>query len=442
MSLSRALDRVPDRSPRRLLIVGGSRRARVWTRDVVVANLRVAALVHVDAAELPFVEPAVLRVGRRKALVVDDLERAFPDHQHTGTRLVLTEPTYLIGQLLHAASPGGALVMTADAGALAAAAPDALNGRGPWKRLKVLTLPGRSATRPRASNVAPQNALVTAFNSRDPRFRLARCRQATRVDPASALAWLCLASAARENQEMALAHEAFTRALALTPDWDALHYEAGKFWLAVEDLERARRSFHRAAALSPRFAAASINLAAVLGELGRSREALNVLEQSRRYAPDSAPLLGNLGVTLRERGRLAESAAVLRRACRVAPGFVFAHYNLAHTLLLSGRYSSAIQEYEAGLRLDAARNRRQQCRLAIARMARRADPAAERTFWMLVEGTAAAERMDLLRDAAGLIVALGQLGAGRQMGELATRVSAALGGRRGRRLKGGRPHST
>jgi hypothetical protein len=66
------------------------------------------------------------------------------------------------------------------------------------------------------------------------------CRQAALTDPASAVAALALASACREQQDLAGARQELGRAIALGPDWEAAHYEDAKFWLAVEEMERAR----------------------------------------------------------------------------------------------------------------------------------------------------------------------------------------------------------
>jgi tetratricopeptide (TPR) repeat protein len=93
---------------------------------------------------------------------------------------------------------------------------------------------------------------------------------------------LALASACLESQAVEDARKALDRAVALAPDWEAAHYEDGKFWLACEDLERACAAFDRACRAMPRFTAAWSNLGATLGELDRPGEALAAFQRALR----------------------------------------------------------------------------------------------------------------------------------------------------------------
>ena len=69
-------------------------------------------------------------------LVIDDIERAFPDAQAGGTRLVLTQSTYLLQKWIDRLDEGDRIVATADRAALERCAPEAFQARGPLERLR------------------------------------------------------------------------------------------------------------------------------------------------------------------------------------------------------------------------------------------------------------------------------------------------------------------
>src|SRR5439155_20492471 len=101
----------------------------------------------------------------------------------------------------------------------------------------------------------------------------------------------------------------------------------------------------------------------------------------------------------RELGLLEQSEETLRRVVELAPGFVFGHYNLGHTLLLRGKNLEAVDAYERGQRLDPEKNRRQGCRLAVARLLAGDMEGAERDLWRFADAASTAEREDLLLEA-------------------------------------------
>jgi tetratricopeptide (TPR) repeat protein len=259
------------------------------------------------------------------------------------------------------------------------------------------------------SDTSVNQLLAQAFTLADPAGRVRLCREAIALDPESPVAQVALASACRETQDAAGARAALDRAAAIAPDWEAVHYESGKLWLALDDLPRARDGFERAAALMPTFAAACSNLGATRGELGDTTGALAAFEQAQAHDPDSHTNLNNIGVVSRELGRLDRSEAALRRVVELAPGFVFGHYNLGHTLLLAGQPAEALRAYEEGQRLDPEKNRRQGCRLAIVRLANGDIAGAERDLRRFSEGAPPEEREDLWLEAYEIAHALGTL---------------------------------
>jgi tetratricopeptide (TPR) repeat protein len=324
--------------------------------------------VELDPAVLPFVRPTrgSLPPGPTRVRI-RDLHLAFPNHQTLGTRLVLTHSTYLLQKWIDALREDDEIIATADEATLKANAPEAFQGRGVWRHFELRyhedaeveedaaieeDPPTGSGQAPRGEPAEPSSAvehrLARAYASSSSAERLALCGDAAAAAPESAVARLALASAARESQEPAVARRALDEALHLAPDWEAVHYEDGKFWLAVEELTRARDAFRRASDLMPAFVSAASNLGATSGELGDSEAAVTAFEQALRADPDNFIVLNNIAVASRELGRLAQSEDALRRVIALAPDFVFGHYNLGHTLFLSGRYRAALEAYEKG----------------------------------------------------------------------------------------------
>ena len=366
-------------------------------------------VVILDAATLPFVRVSTARwAAAPRTIIIDDIERAFPDNQGGGTRLVLTQSVYLIQKWIDALDADDEIIATADRAALELCAAEALQRRGVWRHFEIVSAASRGLGL-EAWGCSPESAcpeppaptaaeLAAAFASRDPAGRLRTCRELADREPAAAVAQLAMASAYREHRDLR-ARDALERAAHLAPDWDAVHYELGKLWLALDDLARARDAFARAAALTPTFSAALSNLGATLGELGEPDAALSAFRQALASDPDNPALLSNLGVVSRELGRHDESEAALRKVIAVAPDFVFGHYNLGHTLFLAGRYREAVAAYEEGARRDPHKNPQQACRLAMSRLAAGDAARGEQELWAAVDRAAAADREDLLLEA-------------------------------------------
>jgi tetratricopeptide (TPR) repeat protein len=244
-----------------------------------------------------------------------------------------------------------------------------------------------------------ESLLIRAFHTPSPDERLGLCLQVVAAAPLSPVGHLAAASASREVENLAGSRRALDRAIDLAPEWEAVHYEDGKFWLGCDEMERAREAFERAADRMPTFAAAFSNLGATLGELDRREAAVAAFTRAAEHDPGSFTILNNIGVVNRELGRLDQSEAALARVTELAPEFVFGHYNLGHTRLLRGDYAGALAAYEEGQRRDPERNRRQGCRLAIVRFANGDLAGANRDLWHFANLAPAEEREDLLLEA-------------------------------------------
>ena len=267
---------------------------------------------------MPFlrVSGADLPVPRPRVIHIDEVGSAFPDAQAEGIRLVLTQPGYTLQKWIDVLDPDDRIIATAEQLALSKGAPEARQGRGPWRQFRVLDLgvsvsgSGRAASK--GNEEAPQltleEQLARAYESPSSDDRLQLCRMAAASAPGSAVALLALASAYREVANMEGAREALDEAARLAPDWEAVHYEDGKFWLAADATDQAREAFQRASELMPTFSAAQSNLGATLGELGRSEEAAAAFERALIRTPTAS-----LFSTISASSRASSAASASRR---------------------------------------------------------------------------------------------------------------------------------
>jgi tetratricopeptide (TPR) repeat protein len=339
------------------------------------------------------------------------LHRAFPAGQTSGTRLVLTQATYQLQRWLDWLEGHPNTVVLGDCSAASPAqSREAFARRGPWARIAVEAVP--SIATDAAGDADPSDPfepLRASFDHGTPEDRWRQSRRLGYDHPSHPALQLAHASACMELQRIDEAHAAIERAMAVAPDWEAVHFELGKLWLRSDDTERAAGAFAEAGRLMPSFSAAFSNLGAALGELERHDEALDALKQALRFDPFGHAILNNIGAAARDVGRLDEAESAFRKALAHAPHFVFAHYNLGHTCFLQGRFAEARDAYEAGLAVDPQPGARQRCRAALAHAAA-GDPARAAAYFQNALGESEGEaRAELVNESAAVLEALTQM---------------------------------
>lgn len=365
----------PAAWPGRLVVVRGDAAARHVTATRLLTRLAAEApdteVVEVPPpAEWPFCHPLVPPVldASRPAIVwAPDLHEAFVNHQTNSTRLVTTQPLYLLAlwTTMQRTHPLLRLLATVDGDVLATHASEALELRGAWRQVSWLDAVDEAGA---AAPPVALGALPMALRATDPAERLASVGRA--LDAARTPAHLIvMASVCMEVNDLDNAGDLIGEALTAAPAWAAAHFERGKWCLRKDDMAAAADAFGAATRLMPAFSSAAANWGASLGELDRADEALAAFTSALAADPDNPQALNNVGVVSRELGRLADSEAAFRRVIRLTPDLAFGHYNLGHTLFLQGRYQASLSAYEAGQRLDPERNPVQASRLALAKLA-------------------------------------------------------------------------
>ena len=345
------------------------------------------------------------------------LHRAFPAGQTSGARLVLTQATYQLQRWLDWLEANPGVVVLGDYSAASAAqSREAFAQRGPWARIAVEAVPAKEADA--ASDAEPSELsepsepfepLGVAFDRGTAEDRWRHSRRLGYDYPSHPALHLAHASACMELGRIDEAHVSIDQALALAPDWEAVHFERGKLWLRSDDTEQAAAAFAEAGRLMPSFSAAFSNLGAALGELERHEEALAALKQALQFDPFGHPILNNIGAAARDLGRLDDAESAFRLALTHAPRFVFAHYNLGHTCFLQGRFGDARDAYEAGLATDPQPGARQRCRAALAHAASGDTARAAAYFEQALAESDDVARVELVNESAAVLEALTQM---------------------------------
>ena len=361
------------------MVVRGPAKARQAVARQLLARLvadgsEARLLPTPPASDWPFYHPLVPAVGAgdtRGVVVVPDLHEAFVNAQTNATRLVTTQPLYLLALWAECldAHPGVRFLATIDADSARTHAPESLDGRGAWRQVAWIdALEPADAPHQDAEPAPVWAGLPQAFRAATPAERLTGAGRAldAALTPAHLLA---MASVCMEVNDLGNAGDLLHEVLAAAPDWAAAHFERGKWCLRTDDMPAAAAAFGTAARLLPAFASAAANWGATLGELDRPDEALAAFSAALAADPDNPQTINNVGVVSRELGRLADSEAAFRTVIRLTPDLAFGHYNLGHTLFLQGRYQASLAAYQTGQRLDPARNPVQASRLALAKLA-------------------------------------------------------------------------
>lgn len=96
---------------------------------------------------------------------------------------------------------------------------------------------------------------------------------------------------------------------------------------------------------------AHYNLGILLGQSGRSQEAIDSYHEALEYKPDLAHAHNNLGMQLANAGRTQEAIDQYRRAIQSAAEYPEPHNNLGLMLLAAGRTDEAIEHFQEAIRL-------------------------------------------------------------------------------------------
>jgi len=97
----------------------------------------------------------------------------------------------------------------------------------------------------------------------------------------------------------------------------------------------------------------ALHFAGVLAhQMGRSHDAVELIEKSLALVPDVADWYNNLGIVLQGSGHLDKAIETYHRAIAIDPGHANAHSNLGVLLRATGKPDAAEAAYRTAIRLD------------------------------------------------------------------------------------------
>jgi len=144
-----------------------------------------------------------------------------------------------------------------------------------------------------------------------------------------------------------LAGSAAALAVALLLALAVTSYRQVAYWSSGETL------FEHTLAVTQRNSVIENNLATILGNEGRSSEAIALYRQAIAVEPDAANAQANLGRELMKRGELQEAFTHLTAALQVQPELMSAHEDLGIYWAAQGNYEESSRHFLEALRLGS-----------------------------------------------------------------------------------------
>lgn len=147
-----------------------------------------------------------------------------------------------------------------------------------------------------------------------------------------------------ESAEAAIGH--LKQALEINPTSEAALCDLGAAQLALKDFANAEDSLRRTLALRHNFIPALINLGRCLREQFRPEEAVDLFQSAVKSDANSSDAVTSLASALADVGRTEQALAVLDQFLRNHPDHVACHQTKALALLRAGKLREGFEEYE------------------------------------------------------------------------------------------------
>lgn len=167
----------------------------------------------------------------------------------------------------------------------------------------------------------------------------------------------------------------YEKAFALDPHDHDLLINLGLMAWNFKMFDAAANMFRQYTAACPNSPLGYNNLCSVMGDMGQSDEAIEILRGAIYRMPEQAILWNALATVLAECGRVEESLVFYQEAIRLDPEFARIYHNFGYAFQHLGRLSEALEAYDMALSkaVDAAeiregRHSRSICLMGMGRL--------------------------------------------------------------------------
>lgn len=172
------------------------------------------------------------------------------------------------------------------------------------------------------------------------------------LSPENGLANQLMAVILQEMGRLSKSLEFYQRAIKYAPNNPDLYNNLGHIAWKLDMLEGAEKFFRIQQQLQPDAPAASINLASILREQGRTSDAIEILRAAIYRLPENYELWNSLGTTLLDAGEPEQASTFYTEAIRLEPEFSRGYHNKAYALDLLGELDQAIPNFRRALELN------------------------------------------------------------------------------------------
>ncbi len=171
-------------------------------------------------------------------------------------------------------------------------------------------------------------------------------RRALDADPTDGQAWLELGNALQRLGRFKEAETAYWQAVQRLPDSAEAHCQLGNVFYHLGQYDEAETAYRKTLSLEAGRAEVHYNLGGSLQAMKDHDAAIACYREAIRLTPDYADAHNNLGTSLQALGRLEEAAACYREALRLKPAYQEARYNLGLNLQEQHRFAEALACYD------------------------------------------------------------------------------------------------
>ena len=192
-------------------------------------------------------------------------------------------------------------------------------------------------------------SLIDLHSQGQLRQTLQRIEALVQQFPMSVVLYNIQGAVLQELGQLDLSIEAYSKALAIKPNYTAAYYNMGNALKEQGKLEEAIEAYNKALAIKPDHSDASYNMAYTFQEQGKLEEAIATYKKVLAIKPDYVDAYNNMGNALKEQGKLEEAIAAYNKALAIKPDYVDAYNNMGVALKEKCKLGEAIEAYKKAL---------------------------------------------------------------------------------------------